>query len=753
MKKLKMLFFVFNLLFFTMTAQAQVPLLNPDHPKRIPVEVDGKMIPRELGCWFPRENEVLKPDGYKGYIDAIGNYASFDMIAVSSRMTQYESIDPKSIDFQKNATLYAREKYGIAILPDAEIRLSRKEFNRRYPDKKAEILILQEELQKELKELTVISHHDKMTDHYTHNYAYFAEGVRLVKAWSYQKNEVGSIIPNSIKEITKEVKFTSEKIDTKVIAKSTLLGERNLKDRYVCIAVAYSFLYPDIYSEEAFSFEREIFERHKNIPAGGCVKDEWGFLPCPTGVPNRDEFYYSVKTGERYAQLYPERDFVDDALLMYKPQAGREIERSNVIDAFNKMNLEQVLKYEYQLYDITKQQWGKTAFVATHPTWYCSPCPSEFRKNSLMWWKHPRDYAQTDEATPFPCRTGMAKTNGRLWYNEYYANETRPYFIEHWTALLGGGRVNIHPFCCMPNNPARTPDNYAMLPILDQGMERTRQRIRMLNFISDAPLYSPVCIVFGHFSVMNWTRPEFNTLINIAITQCQKFSNAGYPADLIPSSQINSKTQSGVPCWQINDEGYLQYGIQPYKVIVFYADTDSDRADFEHLRQMAIKSKTKIIVPKGIPEAITLLNNNKIGKQSPWESRPGISGFARMVDDTLVWANATVEKPTGLPLLVQEKVSNNNGSQEIKISAEAVGVLACRFDSKGNLNALAGSEIKKFSGGGLDFDLTNEQSLPDIALWKDSKGQWKGIIQSTKNQLPNELKNITSDWRYLQIKN
>lgn len=730
---------------------AEYPALNPDHPIRLPVEVDGKLIPRDLGCWFPRLEEATEPDGYKRFLDTMGPRAAFDLFAVSSRMTQIESIAPEAIKFQRDAAVYAWEKYGIRLLPDAEIRLSRKEFNRRFPQRKAEMLVLQEIRQEAGKTLEIAGSRSAMTDHYTHNYPYTVEGARLVKVWSYQKDEGGAILSDTIRDITGEASFREETSESARITHVRLEGDGADAPRFVCAAVAYAYLYPDLYSDEAFDFERELFTAHREIPAGGCVKDEWGFLPCFTGVPNRDEINYSPKGAELYARKNPGRDLTDDALLMFQPQAGKEAERIRVIDAYQQMNFETVLRYEYQLYALTKEFWGPNAFPATHPTWYCSPGANEFRKNSLMWWRHPRDFAQTDEQTPFPCRTGMSKTNGRLWYNEFYADETAPYFAEHWTSLLGGGRVNIHPFCCQPNNPRVTPDNFSgMTTILDEGMERARQRIRMLNLISDAPLYSPAGIVFGHFGVMNWARPEFNSLLGPGLGLCRQFSEKGYPADLIPSSQTGAKNVAQNPCWSVSADGWLQYGNQPYRTVVLFAETDSDRADFDALRRLAASSKTKIVSPDGVSEAIRFLEESDTPKQSPWKERPAMSGFARMTDGTLVWASASLENPAGLPLSIHETV-RLSGGQEIKIDAEAVGVLACRFDADGNLTALAGSEIKKFSAAEMTFDLSENAPLPDLALWKDGQGRWKGVFQSEKNALPDGLRPLADDWRYLQI--
>lgn len=54
---------------------------------------------------------------------------------MSSRLTQSESIPPESLKLQEDAARCAWEKYGIRMLPDAEIRLSRRAFHAQYPEK------------------------------------------------------------------------------------------------------------------------------------------------------------------------------------------------------------------------------------------------------------------------------------------------------------------------------------------------------------------------------------------------------------------------------------------------------------------------------------------------------------------------------------------------------------------------------------------------------------------------------------------
>lgn len=765
-------FFLLFFSFFCGTLNAgSVPCLNPDHPMRLPTEVNGKLMPREIGCWFPRAWEAEEADGYKPFIDAIGNSTAFDLIAVSSRLVQTESDSPEAVRFQEDAARYAWEKYGIRMLPDAEIRLARKAFHRMHPGKSLCRLRMAETEQKAGEAASVILNDSELRDHYTHNYAYELLSVKPVKVWSYEKDAAGLVVPESVQDVTAEAQFLTEAQPG--WCQFVFSPENSKKDRFLCAAAAFEYLYPDVHSEEALTFERHIFETLREVQVGGCVKDEWGMLPCHEAVPEKDHFWYSDAMAVRYAEETGGRNLADDCFLMHIAQAGseKEAQRQAAIDAFNRMNLRQLLRFETQLYEITKTQWGRSAMPATHPTWHAYPNVQEFRKNSLFWWRHPRDFAQTDEYAPFACRTGTSKREGRVWYNEFYANTVKPYIYEEWTCTAAGGRMNIHPFCCTPNNPMRTKENFGILPILDAGVAAARARTRLLSFAADAPLFSPVAVVFGHYGCMNWARPEYGNLTE-SLNICDFFAQHGFPADFIPSSEIQGTTLAGTPCWTLDADGFLRYGAQSYRVIVFYAVTDSDRADFEALSALNAQGKTRILTLPGHVSAEViaaqceplLAELNTLGTQTPWlreahlegdtnqHTHPGMNAFSRRLDGTLVWTRASREEPVGSAIhLENEEVVSNDGTCKFTVSTDAQGVFACRFSKDGKLETLTASGLTRFTTPNeTEIRVENLETPADVSLWRDAQGQWQGIFQAAENDVPEALQRLPVNWRFLK---
>jgi hypothetical protein len=75
-------------------------------------------------------------------------------------------------------------------------------------------------------------------------------------------------------------------------------------------------------------------------------------------------------------------------------------------------------------------------------------------------------------------------------------------------------------------------------------------------------------------------------------------------------------------------------------------------------------------------------------------------------------------------------------------------VAAVRLDGNGEVQALAAGSLKFFKAG--DFEINLDERL-DIALWIDENGQWKGLIQGLKGEIPAVLRRITGNWEQVGL--
>ena len=81
------------------------------------------------------------------------------------------------------------------------------------------------------------------------------------------------------------------------------------------------------------------------------------------------------------------------------------------------------------------------------------------------------------------------------------------------------------------------------------------------------------------------------------------------------------------------------------------------------------------------------------------------------------------------------------------IIIDAVGVVGVRLSNDNKIEALACGGLKSISMNDFSIELA---ARTDFAIWKDDRNQWKGVIIAGENELPNELKKITSNWQYLE---
>lgn len=125
---------------------------------------------------------------------------------------------------------------------------------------------------------------------------------------------------------------------------------------------------------------------------------------------------------------------------------------------------------EQTFYRATKATFGPDAFVGTHDTTFPYPDAREFERNGLDWWTATRDYAQSDEITPYSCRTSMAKKfGGPVWYNQWYMSTADSYGKLIWSYALAGGRMNFH--ILYPSSP----------PYGERGKDLRAQTCRLID--------------------------------------------------------------------------------------------------------------------------------------------------------------------------------------------------------------------------------------------------------------------------------
>lgn len=710
-----------------------------------------------MGVWVWND-DILKPGGYKEAIDMAGAHSPFNLIIPFLRFPEKEVVDDAVYQQVKLAAAYAVE-HNLAFVPDLDVRSARRAFKRQYPDELQQMLRLQEVSLSVIAETeTVVSSIDNLNDHYAGGKIppYNALSNALLRVCAYKTTPEG-IVPESVKDIT-------------ALCKTTVLSEDSLgivfpKARdgqtHACAMVTFTLFYPDIFAPHLQEFQRSILLQYADVPVAGVCKDEWGFPPYfprfyQQGV---HDFWYSAHSAKTYAEKTGGRELLGDCFLMSHPVISKETERQTAVNHFMEMIFHRNVELEGSFYDNVKEIYGPDAAVTVHPTWWPYPDYNEYKKNGLDWWSVKRDWAQTDEIVPFAVRTALCKKwNSPIWYNMYY---TMKLPVQVWSSALAGGRINY----------------LGYQTLYDPDIMRAENSIRLLNFISESPVDCRVAVVFGHAATVNWAGAYHND-VGMKLADTLWFS--GYPADLIPTSEIENGSL------KVDEEGWICYGKQRYTAVVLYhpeyeKHTTGDffnRASKGHTRLFRIGAWTSDfkgnavngdeLLPAGMTVAkdhrealqqiIPVLLSNNILKQTPatdtLDNRyfrlrgfntisyfPPTTGFSKLLDGTIIKVAGT-KQISGDPIQQEFEVNGHT------VAIDAIGTVGVRLDKNGDLQALAASRLKSFKTAKQNIELPERM---DVALWVDAKGVWHGVVQGHEGPIPEALLRFTSDWSRLGL--
>jgi len=722
----------------------QSPLLNS--PDKVLHHLPDNVMP-VIGAWFWRGND------FKDFLDQVYNNSCFNLLSTATRSINIK--DPVVHNQVKLAVEYAKG-LGLKIAFELDPRVVREEFELRYPDELQESLWLKEEKLSVSDPVETIIKSIDLSDHMTgRRTGYVSLRGSLLRVYSYTKTAEG-IEPDSIKNITEECKITSSTKDLMVVQ---IPSDEENTQRWACVMVSFTHLAADVFAPHLIEFTRELIRSYSDMPLEGGMRDEWGF---PGKYPEDrlrlgSHFWYSKHYASAYSEKTGGRELLADCLLMGIGINGKENDRIMAINHYMELNRQRNVELEDDFYQTIKEVFGKDAAVVTHPTWFPYPDHHEYKKNGLFWWSARRDWAQTDEVTPFAVRTSLSKKwNSPVWYNQYYdfTNEgITCYQRELWSSVLGGGRINYH------------PSSYSLFT---GNLMQGESRVRLLNFISASPLDCPVAVIFGHASAMNWTGPCFE---DAGMKLVDKFWSMGIPADIIPTSEIENRSLL------IDEKGWIHYGKQRYAAVILYNpefEKESTAEFFNNasggqtgLFRVGNWSKDfngkpfdgdsalpKAMSPASNVESVVLkvseiLKRRKIRPITPASRKlegfghisnaPPTEGFCRLIDGTLILAAGTNDAAGDL---IDKKM--NYGKHEIAFNA--IGIAAVRLDDKGRLQALAAGGLKSFETKTMTIHLDKRV---DIAMWRDESEKWKGIIQDLSGEVPPQLLTITSDWTQL----
>lgn len=751
LRVLSFILFCFTIINLETTAQVKYP--GPDPADQPVNQLSNETMP-VIGVWVWNQRD-LEPNGYKRIIDQASQQSPYNLLVPFLRFPEKEVVDQEIYEQVKAAAEYARENQ-IGLLPDLDVRSARRAFMERHPDELQEMLRIKEiDLTHSGDTEVSVTSIRNMSDHYSGGRIpdYDALASQLLRVYAYNSGPEG-IDPASLKNITADCELIYSAQDSVQvnIPRSATQGASK-----AAVMVSFTLFYPDVFAPHLLEFQRAILQQYADVPLAGACKDEWGFPPYfpRYGSEGFVDFWYSKHREKAYRERTERRSLLEDFLLMAKGIKGKEAERQLAINHFEEMSLHRNTAIENDFYAAVKELFGPDAAVTVHATWWPYPDRQEMKKNGLVWWAAKRDWAQTDEITPFAVRTALSKKWGSpLWYNMYYTMRLED---QVWASALAGGRINY----------------LGLQTLFDEEIMRAETRIRLLNYISETPLDCQTAVIFGHAAAKNWAGPYFN---DVGMDLIDTLWRTGYPADLIPTSEIENGSL------KIDEEGWITYGPQRYSAVVLY-QPEFEKPSTAAFFKKASEGPTELIrigrwtkdfngdsvdgdalfpedmvevadYEKAFDRVLQVLEERNVFRQTPATGVldssyftlrhfsetsyfPGRKGISRLIDGTHILTSA-LEKVSG------DRIDTTLLVNDVRVTIDAVGALGIRLDEDGQLEALAASELGFLQCGELTIDLKNRM---DLALWKNSEGEWEGVVQTESGtKIPDELLEITTNW-------
>jgi hypothetical protein len=668
-------------------------------------------LPPEIFAWFWLEPEFA-PDGYRAYVDLVADHSNFGLLTTSLRVPSREIKAPETHDQIKRGVLYAHSR-GLRVAFDLDVRLARATFRKLHPDQQQWMLRV---VEVPAKESTAAVRPLPLSDHMTApGGSYEALSGKLLGV--FRRGANNQLV--AVEAVRAAVESAAE------VKVSLPAGEG-----YIVVA-AFEYRTPDVFAPALIEFQRSIYEQYRDVPLDGALKDEWGFPPVFDAGPRGGDFWYS----ESFASAWRKAGgaaMVRDCVLMYTGVGGSHAARIAAANRYARLLLERNAEIERAYYADVKRVFGPQAFTGLHATWGVMPSGDAF-KNGYDWWWAKRDYGQTDEDFPIPLRTSLAKKmGGAVWFNQYYNQDVEAYAKEVWRAARAGGRVNFHPLWPSSMNPA------VHLRLLASPAVRAENRIRLLNYVSQAPRDCPVAVVFAHAAAANWLGPRFGDL---GIDFAEALWREGFAADVIPSTEI----QSGA--LRLGEGGRVWYGAQRYRALVFLNTEYEPKSTFAFLRRAA-RSNTitflrdtaaaGVVSGAGLDPTPARVATFLRGAYTSHDNPPDL---ARLTDGTCILARGERD-PAG------DVIDETFYCGSTKVRARATGVFAIRVSSTGEWKALAGSDVRLVDAGSLHIEFA--QPI-DFALWRDAQGVPHGVLQGDA-PVPEPLLRLTKDWTRLDNK-
>ncbi len=680
-------------------------------------------LPPEIWAWSTGQSGS---EDYKKSLDQIADHSNFGFLSTKAPR---EVTRPESHDHVKRVVEYAHSR-GIRLAVDLDIRRARGAFLEQYPGEQQWMLRIRSFPVTGNGAVRAEIASTRLQDHTGEQPVLSGRLVRVYRVVGANRELPSSLV--EMKDGFRVIEQSKDRVALEIVAHAAAGAKE------VIVASAFEYRTPDVFSPELIPFQTRILEQYKDTGMDGAMKDEWGFPPVYNQGAKEGDFWYSKHLAAAYTKAGG-GEFVRDCVFMTLGAGGPRDRRMAAVNRYMRLILTENSRIETSFYEETKRVFGPGAFVIVHATWGHMPYGDGF-KNGYDWWQAKRDFGQTDESWPMPVRTSLAKKmGGPVWYNQHHERRyPESTYKEIWDDARAGGRLNF-----------MTP----LSLLQDKKAMRAESRVRLLNYISRAPLDCPVAVVFGHAAATNWVGPHFGDL---GVDFAEDLWARGVRADVIPSTEIDSGSL------KIGADGQVSFGAQKYSALVFVNPEFEPDSTFDFLKKVG-QSKTYLFL-RG-RRTMTFDGTPRGEKDMIVDSAGADPTPSRVAQSLDKWhaplmAQYRVELP---PLPDQSRLTDGTcflarGERDpagdafdetfycglYRVKAKATGVIAIKLSREGDLESLAASDLRSVDAGNFRLELAEPV---DLALWREN-GRLRGVVQGIA-QPPAALLALTKDWTIL----
>ena len=325
----------------------------------------------------------------------------------------------------------------------------------------------------------------------------------------------------------------------------------------------------DCFSEEYYPTRRLVFDRLRGIQFGGAATDEMGIgfslkseqtdknavlTPIEHLDINKINYYsewinYSDSMSRVYAERYGE-ELADNLLYFWHMEQGNESKSYLTVNNYMENIRVRCAEIESNLYDLTKEYFGNSAFVGAHPSWWGDELDNNFEGyyNGFDWWETKRDYAQTDELVLIPIRLAMSrKCKENVWYNMWYSMRTmdiKSYYKETYTNAVYAGRTHYLGYECYEPGVVLCLNEGTML----SDVSETEKKIMILNNLQKSRPDSRVLVIFGYEAATNHfiSDPDDRRInrrgeiMHSVFKTTKELFDYPYLCELVPSTELDN---------------------------------------------------------------------------------------------------------------------------------------------------------------------------------------------------------------------